>query len=59
MLQKVPEVSSLWTEDGGRIMNTVDISFAVATDAGLITPIIKDAVGLGVEDISKTVKVSK
>ncbi|KAK2157329.1 hypothetical protein LSH36_193g05024 [Paralvinella palmiformis] len=55
-LQKVPEVNSLWKENGISIMSNIDISVAVATDSGLITPIVKDAIGLGVEDISKMVK---
>ena len=39
-------------------MSDVDISVAVATDDGLITPIVKDAVNLGLSDISATVKVT-
>ena len=58
VFQKVPEVNSLWKENGISIMSNIDISVAVATDSGLITPIVKDAIGLGVEDISKMVKVS-
>lgn len=37
--------------------SNIDVSVAVATEAGLITPIIKDAYGLGIADISKTMKV--
>ena len=35
----------------------VDISVAVATDAGLITPIVKGADGKGLEEISAEVQV--
>ena len=34
----------------------MDISIAVATDNGLITPIVKGAAGLGIQAISATVK---
>jgi dihydrolipoamide dehydrogenase-binding protein of pyruvate dehydrogenase complex len=55
----VPEVNSnyddktnAYTQLGG-----VDISVAVATDKGLITPIVKDADKLSVKEISDRVKV--
>ena len=35
---------------------SVDISVAVATPGGLITPIVKDAAGAGIQDIADTVK---
>ena len=56
-MQRVPEVNSIWTGDSARRMENIDISVAVATDNGLITPIVKDAIGLGVQEISETVKV--
>lgn len=34
----------------------VDISIAVATEAGLITPIVRGAAGKGVQEISATVR---
>ena len=36
---------------------TVDISVAVATDGGLITPIVKNVPSLTVAQVSETVKV--
>ena len=49
-LRDVPEANSFW--DGSSIVanETVDISVAVATPGGLITPIVKDAdcIGLSV-----------
>lgn len=36
--------------------DTVDISIAVSTDKGLITPIVFGAEGRGLSDISSTVK---
>ena len=37
------------------VSESVDISVAVATDTGLITPIVKEANGLGLSEISSTV----
>lgn len=39
-LRKVPEVNSSWMETSIRQNHNVDISIAVATDGGLITPIV-------------------
>ena len=36
--------------------NEVDISIAVATPAGLITPIIRGADGIGIEEIASRVR---
>merc|ERR1712146_127431 len=42
-----------WTEDAILRYNEVDISMAVATDRGLITPIIHDADQLGVGEMAQ------
>ena len=59
-LRKVPAVNSSWREKDGQVFirqhNTVDISVAVATPVGLMTPIIKGVEGLGLERISAQVK---
>ncbi|KAL2825268.1 dihydrolipoamide acetyltransferase component of pyruvate dehydrogenase [Aspergillus cavernicola] len=59
-LRKVPQVNSSWREENGQVVirqhNTVDISVAVATPVGLITPIVKGAQGLGLASISNQVK---
>ena len=39
-------------------MSNVDVSVAVATKTGLITPIVKNAPFLNVEQISDSVKVN-
>ena len=58
--KKVPAVNSSWREAGGQIVirqhNTVDVSVAVATPIGLMTPIVKNVDGLGLESISAQVK---
>lgn len=57
-LQRVPRVNAIWANEGPQLSQTVDISVAVATPNGLITPIIRGATYLTVDQISKTVKVS-
>ncbi|KAL8743791.1 MAG: hypothetical protein Q9190_003886 [Brigantiaea leucoxantha] len=58
--KKVPAVNSSWREvDGQAIIrqhNTVDISVAVATPVGLMTPIVKGVETIGVQSISAQVK---
>ncbi|RHW69833.1 dihydrolipoamide acetyltransferase E2 subunit [Trypanosoma brucei equiperdum] len=53
----VPEANSSWQGDFIRQYRTVDVSVAVATPTGLITPIIKDAQARGLVDISNEMKV--
>ncbi|KAF8476762.1 2-oxoacid dehydrogenases acyltransferase-domain-containing protein [Kalaharituber pfeilii] len=57
-LLKVPQVNSSWLEAEGviRQYNVVDISVAVATPVGLMTPIVKSAHARGLESISEEVK---
>ncbi|KAL3471822.1 2-oxoacid dehydrogenases acyltransferase-domain-containing protein [Aspergillus californicus] len=59
-LRKVPQVNSSWIEENGQVVirqhNNIDISVAVATPTGLITPIVKNAQGLGLSSISNQVK---
>ncbi|KAF8430023.1 dihydrolipoyllysine-residue acetyltransferase component of pyruvate dehydrogenase complex [Tirmania nivea] len=57
-LIKVPQVNSSWLEAEGviRQYNVVDISVAVATPVGLMTPIVKSAHARGLESISAEVK---
>ena len=58
--KKIPTVNSSWREKDGQVVvrqhNTVDISVAVATPIGLMTPIIKSVEGLGLRSISAQVK---
>uniref|UniRef100_A0A8C3B128 Dihydrolipoamide acetyltransferase component of pyruvate dehydrogenase complex n=1 Tax=Cyclopterus lumpus TaxID=8103 RepID=A0A8C3B128_CYCLU len=55
-LKEMPEVNVTWSGDGPRALDSVHISIAVATDRGLITPIIKDAADKGVQEISANAK---
>lgn len=59
-LLKVPAVNSSWHEENGQVVirqhNTADISVAVATPSGLITPVVKNVQGLGLSSISNQVR---
>ncbi len=56
-LRDVPEINASYTKSGGVKMNdTVDISVAVATPGGLITPIVPKTDTMGLSDISDKVK---
>ncbi|KAJ8923342.1 hypothetical protein NQ315_001900 [Exocentrus adspersus] len=54
---KIPEANSAWMDSVIRQYNNVDVSVAVSTDRGLITPIVFQAERKGVVEISKAVKV--
>ncbi|RAL59623.1 hypothetical protein DID88_006482 [Monilinia fructigena] len=54
--KKVPAVNSSWRDGFIRQFNNVDVSVAVATPVGLMTPIVKNVEGLGLESISAQVK---
>ncbi|XP_041853352.1 pyruvate dehydrogenase protein X component, mitochondrial [Melanotaenia boesemani] len=55
-LKEMPEVNVTWSGDGPHALDSIHISIAVATDRGLITPIIKDAATKGVQEISANAK---
>lgn len=57
-LKRVPEVNSIFNANSQQIelLKDVDISIAVATDNGLITPIIKSANHLSINEINQQVK---
>lgn len=58
--KRVPAANSSWREINGQTVirqhNTVDVSVAVATPVGLMTPIVKNADSLGLTAISAAVK---
>ena len=55
-LVEVPEANAMWTDDAILQFNAVDISIAVATPGGLITPIVRNADYKGLQAISAEVK---
>lgn len=58
--RKVPAANSSWREESGNVVirqnNIVDVSVAVATPIGLMTPIVKNVNGTGLELISSQIK---
>lgn len=58
--RKVPAANSSWRTVDGEVVvrtnNVVDVSVAVATPVGLMTPIVKNAHNSGLESISTQVK---
>lgn len=55
-LRKVPEVNAQWMGDKIRMFHSADVSVAVQTEQGLITPIVKEADRKGLKEISADVK---
>ena len=55
-LRKVPQANATWTEEAVRHYDNVDISVAVSTPEGLITPIVRDADKKRLGTISAEVK---
>ncbi|KAL9981915.1 hypothetical protein ACROYT_G010679 [Oculina patagonica] len=55
-LRQVPEMNAVWSGEDAQLLREVDISVAVATDTGLITPIVKTADNLKLAEISSTLK---
>jgi pyruvate dehydrogenase E2 component (dihydrolipoamide acetyltransferase) len=55
-MKKVPATNASWSEEAIRLFTDVDVSVAVATDDGLITPIIRKADTKGLSDISSEMK---
>lgn len=50
-------MNTVWQGDVASSALNVDVSVAVATDSGLITPIVKNTPHLAVDEISAIVKV--
>jgi pyruvate dehydrogenase E2 component (dihydrolipoamide acetyltransferase) len=48
----VPETNVVWTDDGMRRFDTVDIGVAVATDGGLVTPVVRGVDRLPVSQVA-------
>jgi pyruvate dehydrogenase E2 component (dihydrolipoamide acetyltransferase) len=55
-LRRVPAANAVWTDEAILRLETVDISVAVATDRGLITPIIRNADQKGLAALSNEMK---
>ncbi len=55
-LRRVPAANASWSGDGIKRYHTADISVAVAIEGGLITPVVRDAGGKGLEAISSEMR---
>ncbi|CAF0861311.1 unnamed protein product [Didymodactylos carnosus] len=55
-LRQVPQMNGIYENDNLKLHSTVDISVAVATDSGLITPIVFNADRRTLNDINLNVK---
>ena len=53
----MPAVNSTWNNGDIIELSSIDVSVAVATDSGLITPIVTDANHKSVADISQNIRV--
>lgn len=52
----VPSVNVIWTDDAIRMFQSVDISVAIATESGLVTPVLRDVDALSVTQIAAATK---
>jgi pyruvate dehydrogenase E2 component (dihydrolipoamide acetyltransferase) len=55
-LRNYPNLNAIYTSKGIELHEKVDVAMAVALDAGLITPVIKDAASKGLAAISRESK---
>ncbi|MEL7468105.1 MAG: pyruvate dehydrogenase complex dihydrolipoamide acetyltransferase [Pseudomonadota bacterium] len=55
-LQRVPDANAVWAGDRILRMEASDVAVAVAIEGGLLTPVIKDAHGKGLAQISNEMK---
>ncbi|MDX6326453.1 MAG: hypothetical protein QOK15_2807 [Nocardioidaceae bacterium] len=54
--QRVPEMNVTWTSDTVRRYDTVDVAVAVATDRGLMTPVVRDVGALTATALASSVR---
>jgi pyruvate dehydrogenase E2 component (dihydrolipoamide acetyltransferase) len=54
--QRVPEMNVTWTPDAVRRYAAVDVAVAVATDRGLMTPVVRDVGSLTVTALAASVR---
>jgi len=54
--QAIPEANVIWTDEAIRQFTSVDIAVAVASDRGLVTPVVRGVERTSLADISATVR---
>jgi len=55
-LRAVPEMNVNWTPDAVRQFDSVDVSVAIASERGLVTPVLRGVDGLSVTQIASQVR---
>jgi pyruvate dehydrogenase E2 component (dihydrolipoamide acetyltransferase) len=55
-LRRVPAANVCFTDDALRVYDRIDIAVAVATDSGLVTPIVRAADCKGLAELSRTLR---
>jgi len=55
-LRAVPDANVIWTDDALLRLKSIDISVAVATEGGLITPVVRDAGSKSIGAISGEIR---
>lgn len=55
-LAEFPEVNSVWDDAGAYRLATVDVAVAVASERGLVTPVVRNADQLALSALSSSVK---
>ncbi|WP_241896994.1 dihydrolipoamide acetyltransferase family protein, partial [Brevibacterium epidermidis] len=53
-LREVPEANAIWNENSIRTFDSVDISMAIATEGGLLTPVVRDVTNLSMAALCRT-----
>lgn len=51
-LEAHPEVNAIYENDQYKLMDTIDVGYAVDTDDGLLVPVVPDAGGKSLEELS-------
>lgn len=52
----VPEMNVIWTPDAVRSFSSVDISVAVATESGLVTPVLRAVEGMSISSVAANLR---
>ncbi len=55
-LVEVPEMNVIWTQDAVRRFESVDIAVAMATERGLLTPVVRSVQSSSLSSLSATIK---
>jgi pyruvate dehydrogenase E2 component (dihydrolipoamide acetyltransferase) len=53
---RVPQMNVVWTPDAVRTFASVDVAVAVATEGGLVTPVVRDVAALSVTAVAARVQ---